>query len=76
MILGEERTRNSHIKQESALTGYSEAWRYTGPFTRRARYAGALPGLGYGTAAFAVYLVYEQITKKNDHGHGHEEGHH
>lgn len=53
---------------------YSEAWRYTGPFTRWNRLKGAFPGLGLGTAAFGVYLVYEALFVKDEHGHG-EVGH-
>lgn len=35
---------------------------------------GAFPGLGIGAAAFGVYLVYEALFVKDEHGHG-EIGH-
>lgn len=50
-----------------------EAWRYTGPFTRRNRFKGTLPGLGIGAGAFGLYLVYEQLFLKDDH-HGAQHG--
>lgn len=57
---------------------HREAWRYTGPFTRRNRFKNAFPGFGIAAAAFAGFLVYEQIflTKSHGHGEGHGEGHH
>lgn len=57
----------------------SEAWRYTGPFTRFNRFRGAFPGFGIASVAFAGYLVYEQVFMSSGHGHheeGHGEGHH
>jgi len=52
---------------------YSEAWRYTGPFTRYNRFKGALPGLGTATVAFAVYCTYEYFFLNDSHlGHGDE----
>ncbi|KEY67220.1 hypothetical protein S40285_07190 [Stachybotrys chlorohalonatus IBT 40285] len=51
-----------------------EAWRYTGPFTRWNRFRSTLPGLGTGSAAFAVYLGYEYMFADDAH-HGHGEGH-
>ncbi|KAK4569944.1 hypothetical protein LTR86_002914 [Recurvomyces mirabilis] len=55
----------------------AEAWRYTGPFTRGARFRGSFPGLGIATVAFAGYLVYEQLFMPSAHHHeeGHGEGH-
>lgn len=58
---------------------YSEAWRYTGPFTRWNRLKGAFPGLGWGAGAFAIYLAYEAVFVKDEHGHGeigHGQDHH
>lgn len=59
---------------------HSEAWRYTGPFTRRNRFKGLFPGFGIASVAFAGYLVYEQIFLKPAHGehasHAGEGGHH
>lgn len=52
------------------LTMYSEAWRYTGPFTRWNRFKGAFPGFGYGLAAFLLYSAYEAATGSGGHGHG------
>jgi hypothetical protein len=49
----------------------SEAWRYTGPFSRFNRFKSAFPGLGIATGAFAVYLVAEQLFFKEEH-HGEE----
>ena len=58
--------------------GNSEAWRYTGPFTRMNRFRGMFPGFGIAAVAFAGYMVYEQLFLTSSHGHGeaHEEGHH
>ncbi|KAK5166260.1 uncharacterized protein LTR77_008521 [Saxophila tyrrhenica] len=53
----------------------NEAWRYTGPFTRRNRLKGLFPGFGIGLAAFGVYMVYEQLFMSSGHSHGHAEGH-
>ncbi|KAK5138684.1 hypothetical protein LTR04_004288 [Oleoguttula sp. CCFEE 6159] len=47
----------------------AEAWRYTGPFTRWNRFRGAFPGLGIATGAFVVYLAYEAVFVKDEHGH-------
>lgn len=56
---------------------FSEAWRYTGPFTRWNRFKGAFPGFGIAAVAFGVYVVAEQMFFKDDHhGEGHGEGHH
>lgn len=56
----------------------SEAWRYTGPFTRGKRFKNSFPGFGTATVLFAGYLVYEQLFMKSEHGHadGHGEEHH
>lgn len=55
----------------------SEAWRYTGLFSRWNRFKGGLPGLGIATVAFAAYLGYEQMFLKDEHhGDEHGEGHH
>jgi NADH dehydrogenase (ubiquinone) 1 beta subcomplex subunit 3 len=52
------------------MEAYSEAWRYTGPFTRYNRLVkGSFPGLGIATGAFAAYLAYEALFLKDDH-HG------
>ena len=57
------------------LTGaFSEAWRYSGPFTRRNRFRGTLPGLGTATVAFVAYCTYEYFFL-NDNHHGKEGGH-
>lgn len=52
----------------------SEAWRYTGPFSRWNRFKGAFPGLGIATVAFAGYLVYDAAFGKDEHAHG-DNGH-
>ena len=68
----------SHV-QTDTNTMQSEAWRYTGPFTRYQRFRGLFPGFGIGLAAFAGYMVYEQVFMSSGHAHaevGHEEGHH
>ena len=54
---------------------FSEAWRYTGPFTRRQRFKNLFPGFGIASAAFAVYLVYDFATAKADDHGGHSEEH-
>jgi len=56
------------------LLSHSEAWRYNGPFTRWNRLKGSFPGLGIGAGAFVVYLAYEALFVKDEHGHG-EIGH-
>ena len=53
----------------------SEQWRYSGPFTRWSRFRGAFPGLGIGTGAFIVYLAYDAVVAKPEHGHGESEHH-
>lgn len=75
-IHGRDSTTNGAASpMESMLMTDSEAWRYSGPFTRFQRFRGAFPGLGIATVAFAGYLAYEQAFLKDDHGHGHGEGH-
>lgn len=62
-----------------SLGGFSsEAWRYTGPFTRWNRFKGAFPGLGIALVAFAGYCVYEEVFMEKEHHHAeaHGEGHH
>lgn len=54
----------------------SEAWRYTGPFSRFNRFKGAFPGLGIATVAFGAYLAYEATFLQEEHGHGHGESGH
>ncbi|KAI5926399.1 NADH-ubiquinone oxidoreductase B12 subunit family-domain-containing protein [Camillea tinctor] len=56
----------------------TEAWRYTGIFSRWNRFKGAFPGLGVATVAFIAYLGYEKMFLQDDHHHGegHGEGHH
>lgn len=54
----------------------SEAWRYTGPFTRWNRFKGSVPGLGIATVAFAAYCAYEWAFLSKDSQHGHAEEHH
>ena len=76
--LGQEVSRAIVVSELLLTLRYSEAWRYTGPFTFRQRYKGALPGFGIAVVAFAGYLVAEQLFFKQDHSHGegHGEGHH
>lgn len=52
---------------------HSEAWRYTGTFSRWNRFKGAFPGLGIATVAFAAYCGYEYMFLKDEH---HGEDHH
>ena len=66
-------TTRSRLNITNAYTS-SEAWRYTGPFSRFNRFKGAFPGLGIATVAFAGYLAYEAVFVKDEHGHG-EVGH-
>lgn len=55
---------------------YSEAWRYTGPFTRWNRLRGSFPGFGIAVVAFAGYMAYEQVFLTSAHdGHGEGHGH-
>ncbi|KAH7326387.1 NADH-ubiquinone oxidoreductase B12 subunit family-domain-containing protein [Stachybotrys elegans] len=68
-----------HFKEAAGQPRYdpwerSEAWRYEGPFTRWNRFNTALPGLGIGSGAFAVYCAYEYFFLDDGH-HGHGEGH-
>ena len=76
MILGGERKPSWYLQiaKRNLTEGLSEAWRYTGPFTRYNRFKGALPGLGTATVAFAVYCTYEYFFMSEDH-HGLEGGH-
>lgn len=55
---------------------YSEAWRYTGQFSRWNRFKNAFPGLGIATVAFAGYCLYEHFFLKDDHHHHGSEEHH
>ena len=70
MILGQERMLASFHFVRTQLTVHSEAWRYSGHFTRWNRLKGALPGLGIGFGAFVVYSVYEALFLEDKHGHG------
>lgn len=55
----------------------SEAWRYTGPFTRWNRFKGAFPGFGIAAVAFGVYVVAEQMFfADSHHGDAHGKDHH
>ncbi|KAF4763115.1 hypothetical protein HAV15_000341 [Penicillium sp. str.  len=57
----------------------TEAWRYTGPFSRAKRFRGLFPGFGIASVAFAAYCTYEHFFLKDDHHHGdahHGDGHH
>ena len=47
----------------------SEAWRYTGPFSRFNRYKRMFPGLGIATVAFTGYCVYEAMFLQDEHHH-------
>jgi len=65
--------------QSSLTRPYSEAWRYTGPFSRWNRFKGSFPGLGIATVAFAGYLAYEAVFLNDPHAHGdaaHSNDHH
>jgi NADH dehydrogenase (ubiquinone) 1 beta subcomplex subunit 3 len=48
---------------------YSEAWRYTGRFSRFNRFKSAFPGLGIATVAFAGYCLYEHFFMTEKHHH-------
>ncbi|TID19676.1 putative nadh-ubiquinone oxidoreductase b12 subunit protein [Venturia nashicola] len=49
-----------------------EAWRYSGPFSRAARFKGTFPGFGIGLGAFAIYWAVDTfVLPKEDH-HGEE----
>ncbi|KAJ4304159.1 hypothetical protein N0V88_001769 [Collariella sp. IMI 366227] len=50
----------------------SEAWRYTGRFSRFNRFKNSFPGLGIATVAFAGYCAYEHFFMKEEHHHGEE----
>jgi NADH dehydrogenase (ubiquinone) 1 beta subcomplex subunit 3 len=52
----------------------SEAWRYTGRFTRFNRFKNSFPGLGIAIVAFAGYCTYEHFFLQDDHHHGSEHG--
>lgn len=56
-------------KQEADPIIYSEAWRYTGKFTRFNRFRHALPGFGIASVAFAAYCTYEHFFMEDDHHH-------
>lgn len=57
---------------------YSEAWRYTGRFTRFNRFKNSFPGLGTAIVAFAGYCAYEHFFLQDEHHHdsGHGKEHH
>jgi len=55
-----------------ADNAHSEAWRYTGPFTRWNRLRGSFPGFGIATVAFAGYMAYETLFMDTSHGHATE----
>ena len=84
MILGRDSTFSAEGRKialfgiHTNMSAYSEAWRYTGPFSRWNRFKGIFPGFWIGAGAFGVYMVYEQLFMSSGHGHGegHEEGHH
>jgi hypothetical protein len=48
---------------------HSEAWRYTGRFSRFNRFKSAFPGLGIATVAFAGYCLYEHFFMTEKHHH-------
>lgn len=58
------------------LTSVSEAWRYTGPFSRVNRFRGLFPGFGIASVAFAAYCAYEYAFLQNDHHHHDSGAHH
>ena len=58
----------------TVLTRGSEAWRYSGPFTRWNRFKGAFPGFGIAVVAFTGYVAFEALFLKDSHGHGDEHG--
>ncbi len=60
-------------EHKSILTNDSEAWRYSGPFTRWNRLKGAFPGFGIAAVAFTGYVIFEAVFLKDSHGHA--EGH-
>ncbi|KAK7203946.1 major facilitator superfamily domain-containing protein [Myxozyma melibiosi] len=47
----------------------SEAWRYTGQFSRYNRLKGMFPGLGLGTGLFIAYCAFEQLVGFGDSHH-------
>ena len=50
-----------------------EAWRYTGPFTRRNRFRGLFPGFGIAVVAFAAYSAFEYAFLDDGHSHSKHE---
>ena len=58
------------------LTKRSEAWRYTGPFSRGNRFKGSFPGFGIALGAFAVYVAYDKLIADHGHHDHHGEEHH
>lgn len=49
-----------------------EMWRKHPIFSMRYYVRHMFPGLGLGVSAFAVYVAWEKLFKKEDnHGHGH-----
>lgn len=54
------------------IPSHREAWRYSGPFSRAARFKGSFPGFGIGLGAFAIYWAVDTfVLPKEDH-HGEE----
>lgn len=66
--------RRREIKLTRPDGNNSEAWRYTGIYSRKNRFKNALPGFGTASVAFAIYCAYEYYFLNDDH-HGHKEGH-
>lgn len=65
--------KTSHISHTMSTNPWAkrDAWRYEGQFSRWNRFRSAFPGLGIALGAFALYLVYDKVIKKEEHGHGH-----
>jgi NADH dehydrogenase (ubiquinone) 1 beta subcomplex subunit 3 len=70
------RARFAEAAGARADSSRSEAWRYTGPFTRWNRFKGAFPGFGIAAVAFTGYVIFEQLFLKDSHGHDEGSGHH
>lgn len=74
-------TGSSHMRllfhrYKIRLTQNSEAWRYTGPFSRANRFKGSFPGFGIALGAFAVYVAYDKLIADHGHHDHHGEEHH
>ena len=67
---GSSRMRLLFRRYRIRLTRNSEAWRYTGPFSRANRFKGSFPGFGIAVVAFTAYVVADNMLAKTQKKEG------